>query len=101
MNADELRLDGNAVAGLLAELFGADVTTAVTICAQCGSAGQVGTLAVYTNAPGTVVRCTGCAGVLLRVVRGRGRLWLDLRGIRSLEIEAPEAWTHGTDTWPS
>jgi Family of unknown function (DUF6510) len=39
---DELMLDGNAVAGLLQEVFAVEMTTAVGTCARCGAAGPVG-----------------------------------------------------------
>jgi hypothetical protein len=51
----------------------------------------VGALTAYTHAPGIVLRCPGCDAVLLRVVRGGGRIWLELAGVRSLELRGPEA----------
>ena len=44
---------------------------------------------VYTDAPGVVARCPGCGGVMLRLVRGPGRAWLDLRGITCLQLALP------------
>ena len=41
---DELRLDGNAAAALLGELFAFDVTTAMTTCDGCGGSSPVGGL---------------------------------------------------------
>jgi hypothetical protein len=49
----------------------------------------VARLDVYVHAPGTVVRCPHCEAVLMRIVRGRDRVWLDLSGVRSLEISVP------------
>jgi hypothetical protein len=43
---------------------------------------------VYANAPGTVLRCPQCESVLMRIVSGGGRYWLDARGISWLEIRA-------------
>ncbi|MGA8924092.1 MAG: DUF6510 family protein [Candidatus Dormiibacterota bacterium] len=43
------------------------------------------------NAPGVVVRCPGCQQVLIRIVQGPGRTWIDLRGTRSLELETPDS----------
>ena len=63
------RLDGNAIGGLLGELFGAEMTIAVSTCDGCGQVDVVAELAVYTRAPGVVVRCPGCDGVLMRIVR--------------------------------
>ena len=82
------RLDGNAIGGLLGELFGAEMTIAVSTCDGCGQVDVVAELAVYTRAPGVVVRCPGCDGVLMRIVRTRDRYLLDLRGTRSLELPA-------------
>ena len=44
---------------------------------------------MYASAPGTVARCAGCDAVLLRLVRGPGRAWLDLRGLAYLEFALP------------
>ena len=54
-------LDGNAIAGLLVEVFGAELTTATGTCAHCGATGPVAELEVYLQAPGTVVRCRSCS----------------------------------------
>ena len=82
------RLDGNAIGGLLGELFGTEMTVAVSTCEGCGQVDVVAELAVYTRAPGVVVRCPGCDSVLMRIVRTRDRYLLDLRGTRSLELPA-------------
>ena len=34
---DELMLDGNAVAGMLGEVFAVEMTTATGICGNCGA----------------------------------------------------------------
>lgn len=86
MSDADLRLDGNAAAGILSELFAAEITDAVITCASCGARGPAGGAHVYTGGPGTVVRCTSCSAVLLRVARVRGRLVADLRGVAVLEI---------------
>ena len=65
------------------------MTVARSTCASCGAVREVGALAVYAQAPGTVVRCPGCDAVLLRVARGEGRIWLDLQGVSCLELRAP------------
>jgi hypothetical protein len=43
---------------------------------------------VYVHAPGTVVRCAACKSVLMRIVRGPKRTWLDLSGFSSIELQA-------------
>ncbi len=82
-------LDGNSLAGTLRELFAVDTTTAMTRCSGCGQASAVGALTVYAHAPGVVARCPSCDDVILRVVRGPDRAWLDLRGTVSLEVPLP------------
>ena len=80
-------VDGNALAGPLRELFAVEMTGASGVCAHCGYAGPVATLRVWQHAPGLVARCSSCDEVVLRLVRGRDRVWLDLRGAMRLEIE--------------
>ena len=83
---DEMKLDGNAIGGLLREIFAMEMTTAIGMCASCGTMNEVGRLRVYIHAPGTVVRCPACDAVLMRIVHGRGRYWIDLSGTRTLEL---------------
>jgi Family of unknown function (DUF6510) len=78
-------LDGNSVAGLLTEVFGAEMTTAVATCASCGTAGPVAESAVYLGGPGTVIRCRNCEAVLVVVTQIRGLSCVDLMGIRELQ----------------
>jgi Family of unknown function (DUF6510) len=84
--ADERRLDGNAIGGLMLELFGVEMTTATGVCGTCGAVDLVARLEVYMDAPGTVVRCAHCHAVLMRIVRGPERIWLDFSGLRSIEL---------------
>lgn len=79
-------LDGNAVAGQLGEVFAFDVTVAVSRCRACGDRRPVAELRAWVEAPGAVLRCAGCDGVLVRLVRAPDRLWLDLRGVDVLQI---------------
>ncbi|SEG79603.1 hypothetical protein SAMN05444920_104725 [Nonomuraea solani] len=83
-------LDGNALAGPLGEIFAVDVTAATGRCASCGLAGPVASLRVYGPDPGLVARCPGCEEVVLRLVRGPGTAWLDLRGTVSLRMNVPD-----------
>ena len=78
-------LDGNAIAGLLAEVFGAEMTTSKGTCGSCGASGPVGELVVYLRAPGTVVRCRACGAVLMVFAAVRGVTCVDLRGLAALE----------------
>lgn len=79
-------VDGNALGGILSEVFVADLTVATTTCAGCRSISVVAALDVFLDAPGAVARCRSCGAVQLRLVRSETRTWLDLTGIRVLEI---------------
>jgi hypothetical protein len=77
-------LDGNAIAGVLGDIFGAELTTALSTCDGCGKLDVVAELVVYTRCPGIVVRCPACNSVLMRIVRIRERYVVDLSGTRAL-----------------
>lgn len=79
-------LDGNVAGGPLLDLFAVDLTAASGQCDGCGRTARVAEARVYAQAPGLVVRCRGCDAVLLRVVSGPGRTWLDMRGLRYLQV---------------
>ena len=84
-------LDGNALGGPLDDVFAFEITTARCTCEGCGAVRDVGALHVYADAPGVVVRCPDCDGVVLRFVRDdNNRVWLDMRGIRVLQIRSAE-----------
>jgi hypothetical protein len=85
IGTSELRLDGNAIGGLLLELFGTELTAAPCVCASCGAREEMARLDVYVGA-GIVVRCRHCESVMVRIVQGQGRTWLDLSGAASLEL---------------
>ena len=84
---DELRLDGNAAAGTLGEVFSFEVTTAHYACEGCGRVAHIGEAIAYMTEIGTIVRCPSCDNVLIRFAHNRGRHWIDLRGIRYLQVE--------------
>jgi len=82
---DGLMLDGNAVAGLLREVFAVEMTTAVGTCAACGASEPVGAVHVYRGA-GIVLRCPHCDNPLVTIVRADTRLWIGFPGVRTLEV---------------
>jgi Family of unknown function (DUF6510) len=82
---EALRLDGNAAAGLLSEVFAGEVTTAIGTCDSCGSAEAVGAIHVYMAA-GAVLRCPHCEAVVMKVVTDGERIWVDMRGLRTLGL---------------
>lgn len=87
--SDPRRLDGNAAAGPLRELFAVDLVAAACTCAHCGSTAPLASHTLYSDAPALVLRCPGCAGVVLRYAVTPERLRLDLAGARLLVLDLP------------
>jgi hypothetical protein len=84
---DSQALDGNAIAGTLAEVFGSDMTTAIGVCAHCGTRGPVAEVVAYTRAPGVVVRCRACSGLLMVITQVHDVYCVDALGL--VELQAP------------
>lgn len=74
-------LDGNAIGGLMVDVFGTEMTNATGVCAHCGAQGFLAECEVYLRAPGTVARCRSCRGVLMVLVEVRGVMCVDLSGL--------------------
>ncbi len=89
MHERELRLDGNAAAGLFEEVFVHEVTSARGACAACGAVGEMGAQHLYMTplSPGAVLRCTSCGGILMVIVHAGGRFRLALQGLVWLEMK--------------
>lgn len=83
---EPMMLDGNAVAGDLAELFGFEMTATVHRCSHCGNVGQMGTLLAWTQGPGITLRCCICRDVVVRIVRTPTRTLIDVSGAAYMEI---------------
>jgi predicted RNA-binding Zn-ribbon protein involved in translation (DUF1610 family) len=92
MEADSNRaiakLDGNAIAGMLLEVFGIEMTDAKCMCANCDAQFHVAETEVYLHAPGTVVRCHRCRATVMVFVTVRDVICVDLRGLAALERAA-------------
>jgi hypothetical protein len=81
--------DGSALTGPLHSVLGMEITTAVGRCSGCGRTAAMAEVRVFDRAPGVVARCPVCDQVLLRLVQGPGRAWLDLRGLSYLQVPVP------------
>jgi hypothetical protein len=81
-----LTVDGNAVGGLLAAVFAADVTASPGECASCHTVSVVGTLRAYVRGPGVVLRCPACAEVVIRIVETPTATLVDVRGAAYLRL---------------
>lgn len=86
MGSEASRLDGNAMAGALGEVFAHEMTTARIACTGCGKVEPVGAEHAYMHAPGIVLRCCHCDDVLLVVTRTDKGYVLGFRGSGWLEI---------------
>jgi hypothetical protein len=84
-NAD-LMVDGNALAGVLGEVFVNEMTSARVACAGCGKVEPIGAQHGYMQAPGVVLRCCHCDAVLLVLMQQDGKHLLGFERIRWLEI---------------
>lgn len=86
--SDDLAVDGNAIAGSLAEIFAVDVTSARVKCDHCGATNPLADEKAYIRGPGSVLRCASCSSILARFVKARDAVWLDLRGSSAWQIRA-------------
>ena len=82
---DAAWLDGNGVAGLLAEVFGVELSAVVRVCGTCGTAAPVGAHRAYLSA-GIVLRCPHCADVAIRIARLPNRDVVYVGGSWSVEL---------------
>lgn len=86
MTPESRRLDANAAAGRLADVFVFDATVVQTRCSTCGMEAPLGHYHVYADAPGMVVRCPSCEKMVMRVAQTPGHTWLDMGGAATLDI---------------
>src|SRR5262249_42238207 len=77
-------LDGNAIAGLLHEIFREEMTATTATCVWCGFTAPIANGVVYPRLPGAVVRCRDCSGLLMVITRVHNVNCVDLRGIAAL-----------------
>jgi hypothetical protein len=84
--AVDLTVDANAIGGLLATVFGSDVTAMPGQCATCHTVSIVGTMRTYMRGPGIVVRCPACAEIMLRIVQTPSEVLVDARGVSYLRM---------------
>jgi hypothetical protein len=86
--ADATMLDGNAIAGLLRELFDHEMTDAMRGCASCGERHPVGAHLLYRSL-GMVLRCPSCDDVALLVVTLPDRTLVQMTGTWTLSLARP------------
>jgi Family of unknown function (DUF6510) len=91
-------VDGNAIGGLLIDVFGTEMTAAGSTCATCGASRPVAQLVVYQQAPGTVVHCRTCGSVLMVFVKAHDEVRINLAGLASLG-DSETGSTRAGRTW--
>ena len=84
-------LDGNAYASALIELFGREMTDAMSCCGGCEAKQPLAALRVYDQAPGTVLRCPSCDTVQLVAVQRPAGLRFHFAGLRWIDSTSAEA----------
>ena len=84
----EQKLDGNAAAGMLQAIFPFEMTLVQATCTGCGTTKAIGATDAYMHGMGTVIRCPSCDKALIRMAQVKGRYFLDMRGVRVLQINA-------------
>ena len=84
-------LDGNAIGGLLNQVFGGDMTMAHAVCGGCGAHGRLAEYEVYLGGPGSVIRCHICHQIVMVLVEVREMVCVDRSGLRQLELPT---WHH-------
>jgi Family of unknown function (DUF6510) len=85
-DATEQHTDGNAIAGILQEIFVAEFTTMERTCQSCGDRNPAGAHRSYRSA-GIVLRCPRCNDVALRLAVLPDQYVFELRGAWSRRSE--------------
>jgi uncharacterized protein DUF6510 len=83
MDSGTLHTDGNAIAGLLQEVFVAEVTAAGRVCQSCGQDNPIGAHRLYRGA-GLVLRCPACGDLAACIAVLPDRNVISLHGTWSL-----------------
>jgi Family of unknown function (DUF6510) len=83
--SDRMALDGNAIAGLLRELFDHEMTDVMRACASCGERHPIGAHMLYRSA-GAVLRCPACDDLAMLVVTLPDRTLVQLTGTWTLSL---------------
>ena len=79
-------LDGNAAAGLLRDVFGVEMTDAITECASCGDRSRLAETNAYLRGPGVVLRCRSCKSVAIVVTTVQGIHCVDISGFQAVHM---------------
>jgi hypothetical protein len=81
----ELVLDANAIAGLLEQLLGSEITASPRRCGSCGQTHEVGRHSLHQSA-GIVLRCPSCGDVAAQIAELPDRVIVRFHGTWSLAL---------------
>jgi hypothetical protein len=84
-DTDATWLDGNAIAGLLGEAFGREMTMVDRACETCGVHSPVGAHRLFRGA-GMVLRCPACGDLALWITVVEDRHVVRMRGTWALDM---------------
>ena len=82
-------LDGNVLAGAAADVFAFDATVARGQCDTCEDVAMLAQASVYGGGMGFVARCRNCNAILVVIVEGPAQKYIDLRGLRWMQVAGP------------
>jgi len=85
MSEKAVWLDGNAFAGVLHEIFGAEMTMAEHGCRSCGNRNLLGAHRAYRGA-GDVLRCPVCGDLAMRITALPDRHVVHLTGVWTVGV---------------
>jgi Family of unknown function (DUF6510) len=80
----DLHTDGNSLAGLLQEVFAAEMTAAPRRCQSCRQVNPIGAHRLYKGA-GYVLRCPACGDLAASIATTPERHMITLHGLWSIE----------------
>lgn len=83
------RLDGNAAAGPLSEIFGRDMSLAEGVCRHCGGSGPLAQATAELDDAGVILLCRGCGHTLLTYVHVAQAAELALPGLSVIRWADP------------
>ena len=86
MESTDLHTDGNAIAGMLQQIFAVEFTAMERTCQSCGDRSAAGAHRTYAGA-GLVLRCPQCGDVALRITSRADHAVFELRGAWTSRID--------------
>lgn len=82
-----MHTDGNAIGGLLEEIFAREMTDAEHVCQSCRAMNRIGDHRLYRGA-GLVLRCPNCGDVAASITTLPDSYAVSLRGMWMFERQA-------------